>query len=64
MLESDGKLIPLEIKKTLTPGSQLARVFKVIDKSILQRRTVLSYAWLSKLGTLERDTLVVPVWLI
>jgi hypothetical protein len=31
LLESDGKLFPLEIKKTATPGSQLTRVFKIRD---------------------------------
>jgi len=33
VLEGDGKLCPLEIKKTATPDKRLTRVFNVIDKS-------------------------------
>jgi predicted AAA+ superfamily ATPase len=64
LLESDGKLFPLEIKKTATPGSQLARVFKVIDKSTMARGSGAVLCMAEKLGALDRDNLVVPVWLV
>lgn len=64
LLESDGKLFPLEIKKTAMPGSQLTRVFKVLDKSALQRGTGAVLCMAERLGALDRDNLIVPVWLI
>ncbi|GHU33637.1 ATPase [Betaproteobacteria bacterium] len=64
LLESDGKLFPLEIKKTATPGSQLTRVFKVLDKSAMGRGTGAVLCMAEKLGALDRDNLVVPVWLV
>jgi predicted AAA+ superfamily ATPase len=64
ILESDGKLFPLEIKKTATPGSRLTRVFKVLDKSALERGTGAVLCMAEKLGALDRDNLIVPVWLV
>ncbi|GHU06412.1 ATPase [Betaproteobacteria bacterium] len=64
LLESDGKLFPLEIKKTATPGNQLTRVFKVLDKSAMARGTGAVLCMAEKLGALDRDNLVVPVWLV
>ena len=64
ILEGDGKLYPLEIKKTATPGSQLTRVFKVLDKPFLQRSTGAILCMADKLGALDRDNLIIPVWLI
>jgi predicted AAA+ superfamily ATPase len=64
ILESDGKLFPLEIKKTATPGSQLARVFKVLDKSAMERGAGAVLCMAEKLGALDRNNLVVPVWLV
>ena len=64
LLERDGKLFPLEIKKTAMPGSQLTRVFKVLDKSSLQRGTGAVICMVEKLGALDRDNLIVPVWLV
>ena len=39
IMEKDGKLHPMEIKKTASPGSQLIKVFSVIEKSTLIRST-------------------------
>ena len=64
LLENDGKLFPLEIKKTAMPGSQLTRVFKVLDKSSLQRGAGAILCMADKLGALDRDNLIIPVWLI
>jgi predicted AAA+ superfamily ATPase len=64
LLESDGKLFPLEIKKTAMPDSRLTRVFKTLDKSNLRRGTGAVLCLADKLGALDRDNLIVPVWLI
>lgn len=49
IMEGDGKLCPLEIKKTATPDKRIIRTFSVIDKSPLQLGTVLSSVWQSSL---------------
>lgn len=35
IIEGDGKLYPIEIKKTATPDKRIVKVFDVIDKSPL-----------------------------
>lgn len=64
LLEHDGKLFPMEIEKTATPGRQLTRVFKVLDKSNMQRGTGAVLCMTERLGALDRDNLIVPVWLV
>lgn len=61
LLEHDGKLFPMEIEKTATPGRQLTRVFKVLDKSNMQRGTGAVLCMTERLGALDRDSLIVPV---
>jgi len=64
ILKGDGKLHPIEIKKTATPASQLTRVFKVIEKSPLIRGTGAVLCTTDKLSAFDRDNLIVPVWLV
>ena len=64
ILEGDGKLCPLEIKKTATPDKRLTRVFSVIDKSPLQLGTGAVLCMAEKLSAFDRDNLIVPVWMI
>ncbi len=45
ILEADGKLCPLEIKKTAKPDKRLTCVFGVIDKSPSDSEQALSSAW-------------------
>jgi len=64
LIEGDGKLSPIEIKKTATPASRLTRVFKVIEKSPLIRGTGAVLCTTDKLSAFDRDNLIVPIWLI
>ena len=64
LIEGDGKLFPIEIKKTATPGRKLTHVFNAIDKSPLQRRTGAVLCMTERLGAFDSDNLIVPVWLI
>ena len=64
ILEGDGKLYPIEIKKTATPSSQLTRVFGVIDKSPLIRGTGAVLCTSDRLSAFNRDNLIVPIWLV
>ena len=64
VLEGDGKLCPLEIKKTAAPGKRLTRVFRVIGKSPLQLGTGAILCMADHFGALDRDNLIVPIWMI
>ena len=64
ILECDGKLCPLEIKKTVTPDKRLTRVFGVIDKAPLQRDTGAVLCMADRFSAFDRDNLIVPIWMI
>ncbi len=64
ILEGDGKLCPLEIKKTAMPDKRLVRSFNVIDKSPLQIGTSAILCMADKLSAFDRDNLIVPIWMI
>ncbi len=64
ILEGDGKLCPLEIKKTATPDKRITRAFKLIDKSPLELGTSAVLCMADKLSAFDSDNLIVPIWLI
>ena len=64
ILEGDGKLCPLEIKKTATPDKRLTRVFGVIDKGPLQLGTGAILCMADHFSAFDRDNLIVPIWMI
>lgn len=64
IMEGDGKLYPLEIKKTATPDKRLIRTFSVIDKAPLERGTGAVLCMADKLSAFDREHLIVPVWMI
>ncbi len=64
IMEGDGKLCPLEIKKTATPDKRLTRVFDIIDKSPLKLGTGAVLCMAGQFGAFDRDNLIVPIWLV
>lgn len=64
IIEGDGKLCPIEIKKTATPDKRLTRTFGVIDKSPLQLGTGAVLCMSDQLGAFDKDNLIVPIWMI
>lgn len=64
IMEGDGKLYPLEIKKTATPDRRLVRVFGVIDKSPLELGTSAILCMAEQFGAFDRNNLIVPIWMI
>ena len=64
ILERDGKLCPLEIKKTSSPDTRLTRVFRVIDKSPLEKGTGAILCLANEFGAIDRNNLIVPIWMI
>ena len=64
ILEGDGRLCPLEIKKTAIPDKRLTHVFNVIDKSPLQRGTGAVLCMADKFSAFDSNNLIVPIWMI
>ena len=64
ILEGDGKLCPLEIKKTVTPDKRLTRAFSVIDRSPLRLGTGAVLCMAEKLSAFDSSNLIIPIWLI
>lgn len=64
ILEGDGRLCPLEIKKTASPDKRLTRVFSVIDKSPLQLGTGAILCMSDHFSAFDRDELIIPIWMI
>lgn len=64
IMEGDGKLCPLEIKKTATPDKRIIRAFGVIDKSPLQVGTGAVLCMAEQFGAFDRDNLIVPIWMV
>lgn len=64
IMEGDGKLCPLEIKKTAAPDKRLTRIFSVIDKSPLRLGTGAILCMADQIGAFDSDNLIVPIWMI
>ncbi len=64
LLEGDGKLYPLEIKKTATPDKRIVKGFKVIDKSPLLVGTGAVLCMADRFSAFDADNLIVPIWMI
>ena len=64
ILEQDGQLFPIEIKKMASPPKKLTKVFDLIDKSPLQRGTGAILCMADQLGAFDQNNLIVPISLI
>jgi len=64
IMEGDGKLCPLEIKKTVTPDKRIIRTFGVIDRAPLEIGTGAVLCMAEQFGAFDRDNLIVPIWMI
>lgn len=64
IIESNGTLFPIEIKKTATPDIRLTNVFNIINKSPLKRGTGVILCTAEKLSAFDSDNLIVPIGMI
>lgn len=64
VLEHDGVLNPIEIKKTSNPGTELIKVFEVLDRSSTPREKGAVVCMKPSLGAIDRDNYIVPIWMI
>ena len=64
IIEGDGKIYPLEIKKTATPDKRIIRTFGVIDKAPLEVGMGAVLCMAEQFGAFDRNNLIVPIWMI
>ena len=64
IIEGDGKLCPLEIKKTATPDKRIIKTFGVIGKSPLEIGTGAVLCMAEQLSAFDKDNLIIPIWMI
>lgn len=64
IIEGDGKLCPLEIKKTALPDKRIVKTFGVIDKAPLKLGTGAILCMAEQLGAFDKNNLIVPIWMI
>lgn len=64
VIESDGMLHPLEIKRSINPGKELLSAFTLIDKASVPRGNGAIICMRPKLSALNAEIFIVPVWMI
>lgn len=64
IMEQDGKIMPIEIKKSANPPSEILNTFKVLDRSKTPRGKGAVLCMKSALSAFNRDNYIIPIWLI
>ncbi len=64
ILEHDGVLNPIEIKKTAAPRPELIKTFHLLDRASVPRDKGAVICMKPNLSAINRDNYIVPVWMI
>ena len=64
VIESDGMLHPLEIKRSVNPGSELISAFHQLDKASVPRGNGAILCMRPKLSAINSENYIVPIWMI
>lgn len=64
VIESDGMLHPLEIKRSVNPGSELIGAFSHLDKASVPRGNGAILCMRPKLSAINSENYIVPIWMI
>ena len=64
VIESDGVLHPLEIKRSVNPGSDLFSAFNLLDKASVPRGNGAILCMRPKLSAINSENYIVPIWMI
>ena len=64
VLEHDGVLNPIEIKKTSNPGTELVKVFALLDRASTPRGKGAVICMKPNLSAIDRENYIVPIWMI
>lgn len=64
ILEGDGKLCPIEIKKTALPDKRIIKTFGVIEKAPIKIGTGAVLCMAEHFSAFDENNLIVPIWMI
>lgn len=64
VVESDGLLHPLEIKRSVNPGSELISAFNLLDKASVLRGNGAVLCMRPNLSAINSENYIVPIWMI
>lgn len=64
VIESDGMLHPIEIKRTASPGTELIKPFRLLDKASVQRGKGAIICMRETMSAVDADNYIVPIWMI
>lgn len=64
VIENNGQLHPLEIKRSVNPGSELIGAFSVLDKGSVPRGKGALICMRPELSAINADNYIVPIWMI
>lgn len=64
VIESDGMRHPIEIKRTASPGTELIKPFKLLDRASLPRGKGAIICMKETLSAVDSDNYIVPIWMI
>lgn len=64
LLEHDGEINPIEIKKSTNPSYEATKVFKVLDNSSTPRKKGAVVCMRKDLSAIDSDNFIVPIWAI
>ena len=64
IMESNGQLHPLEVKRSVNPGNELIRAFQVLDNGSQPRGTGAILCVRSELSAIDANHFIVPIWMI
>ena len=64
VMEQDGVLNPIEVKRSSNPGKDLIRVFSLLDRASVKRGNGAVICMKQGLSAVDKDNYIIPAWLI
>lgn len=64
IIESDGQLHPIEIKRSLNPSNELIKTFSILEKGSVPRGKGAIICMRPELSAINSENLIVPIWMI
>ncbi|MBQ2593766.1 MAG: ATP-binding protein, partial [Candidatus Riflebacteria bacterium] len=64
IIETDGELHPLEIKRSANPASKLINTFSVLNRSSVSKGKGAVICMKEELSAFNSDNFIIPVWMI
>ena len=64
IIESDGMLYPMEVKRSINPGSWLIGAFDILNKGSVPKGKGALLCMRPTLSAVNNDSYIIPIWMI